>query len=563
MTRKWYNIAKAEFLISTVSMREHRTVFMSTFYIIGGIWAIVLAPYLIGLLFSLMFPVEYLRVILIPLLPGLMRSAMFFVWMILLILPLSQALQELRIGQWEILLSNDVKTRDILVGTFLGKIPVYGLLILFIAPPFLAILFLVFEVVIVGQVLIYGILFTMILSTIWLSNLITAAIQSKLGESARGKDIAYGLAILIAIVTIVPMYGIMFFSRQMSAILGMNIFLLFPFTWPADIISWLTIQFSPIGLTIEQLLLLQQILQLDLLTNTLVFIVFGLASIGIGLIAADRIFTYNIGARTEQVTTVKGENVLYKVIRKLGSGNFGPLVVTCMKDFFRKASNLSKIAYGIILSVLLPIIMSQLMLTIGEGSNIDMMLLVMMGGIGLAIIGTFTFGGTSFMESKDQLWIIQSTPSGTSSYVKARLVSSFVIAFPLTILPTVVLAFMAGAGIPAFLFFLMYGYIIVCASILFAVGITTLNPNYENTKSPEHQMNVIITMMGAQFALFAPVIITMIGDIFGFPLFDLIRNTVGSAGMPFAFALIGVTTLLIMGGFTIVIGTNRLARPEV
>jgi hypothetical protein len=535
---------------------------MGILYILGIFWAILISPYIIGTLFSLMFPIVYIRIILVTLLPGLIRSAIFFIWMILLILPLSRALQELKIGQWEIFLSNDVRTRDILTGTFLGKIPIYGLLVLFIAPPFLAILFLAFEVALVGQLLIYSILFTMILATIWLSNLITAAIQAKLGESARGKDLANGLAILLAIVTIIPLYGIMFFSQQMTAILGLNIFLLLPFTWPADMISWLVIQFSQIGLTVEQVLLFRHILQLDLIVSTILFTVFGLGCVGIGLFAADRIFTYNIGARTEQVTTVKGENIGYRGIRRLCSGSFGALVVTCTKDFFRKASNLSKIAYGIILAVALPLVMSQIMIGLGDVQGFDLMTLMLVGGIGLAIIGSFTFSGTAFMESKNQLWIIKSTPSGVSRYIKARLASSFIIAIPLSIIPSIVISFIAAQGIAILLFFLIYGYIVICGAIIFAVGVTALNPNYEDTKSPEHQMNVITTTMGVQFALIAPFVITIFGDIFGFPLFDFIRSIVGSAGMAYAFGFIGVATLLIVGGFTIVIGTIRLARPE-
>ena len=348
----------------------------------------------------------------------------------------------------------------------------------------------------------------------------------------------------------------------MTAILGMNVFLLFPFTWPADMLSWLIIQFNQIGLSVEQILIYRQILQLDFSMSTALFTVFGLSCVGIGLLSADRIFTYNIGARTEQVTTVKGENIVYRGIRKLNSGSFGALVVICTKDFFRKASNLSKIAYGIILAVVLPIVMSQVMITIGDTTGVDMMTLMLMGGVGLALIGSFTFSGTAFMESKDQLWIIQSTPSGVSRFIKARLVSSFIIAIPLSIIPALVISFLAAQGLTVLLFFLLYGYIVICGAILFAVGVTALNPNYEDTKSPEHQMNVITTTMGVQFALFAPMIITMVGDIFGFPLFDFLRSTVGSAGIPFAFALIGLVTLLTIGGFTIFIGANRLAKPE-
>jgi hypothetical protein len=491
-----------------------------------------------------------------------MRSVMFFVFVILLVIPLSRALQELKIGQWEIFLSNNVKTRDILTGSFLGKIPLYVLIVLYVAPPLLAVFFITFEVMLVGQILIYFVLIVMILATIWLSNLITAAIQAKLGESAKGKDIANGLAILLAIITIIPIYGIMFYGQQMSLLLGMNIFLLLPFTWPADTISWLVIFFSPLNFSLEELLLFQQILQFNLLVSTILFVVFGFTCVVLGLLSADRIFTYNIGARTEQITTVKSDNAFYRGIRKLASGSFGALVVTSMKDFFRKASNLSKIAYGIILAVLLPIVMTHVMTGLGDTGGFDMMVLFMVGGIGLAVIGTFTFSGTSFMESKDQLWIIQTTPSGTARFVKARLATAFIIAIPLSIIPTIVLAVLAAASIELFIFLLVYGYAVICGSITFATGVTAWNPNYENTKSPEHQMNVIISLMGVQLIIFAPIMISMFGDILGLPFWDLIIATVGRAGLPFAFAIIGLIVLFSLSGLTLVIGTRALASPE-
>ncbi|MDO8125241.1 MAG: hypothetical protein Q6364_12800 [Candidatus Hermodarchaeota archaeon] len=563
MTRKWSRIAKAEYQVSTVSFRENRTRNITILYALGLIWALFLAPYIIGIMADFIIPIEILQIILINMLPGFMRAAMFFIWILILIIPLSRSLQEIKIGQWEIFLSNNVSTRDILIGTFIGRIPLYGLLVLFITPPFLVLFFLAFEVALLGQILTYLTLFLMILTTIWLANLITAAIQAKLGESSRGKDIANGVAILLAIVSIVPIYGIMFFSQHFSVILGLNVFLLFPFTWPADVISWITIHSSQIGFSVEQILAFQQILNFDLLFSTALMSIFTIAVVGIGLASADRIFTYNIGARTEQVTTITREHFVIRGIRKLAPGSFGSLVVTCFKDFFRRASNISKIAYGIILAVVLPFIMSQIMINIGDVGGFDMMALIMVGGIGMAMIGGYTFSGTAFMESKDQLWIIQSTPSGTARYVKARLVSAFIIAIPLGFIPALVMTLLSGGTLDRFLFLVAYGYVIIAGAIMFGTGVTAWNPYYEDTKSPEHQMNVIITTMGAQFTLFAPILITMFGDMAGLPFWNMIHDAVGATGMPYAFALISMISLLIVGSLALVIGVKRLSRPEI
>ncbi|MDO8056535.1 MAG: hypothetical protein Q6361_06710, partial [Candidatus Hermodarchaeota archaeon] len=243
MTRKWYHIARAEVLVTTSAMKGRRTLTLVAVTLLGFIWAGLISPILIYTLMNVILPSNLLQAILIPSLPGFMRAVMFLIWMILFVIPLSRALQEIRIGQWELFLANNVKTRDILLGTFIGKLPFYGLLVLYIAPPLFSAFFLAFNVSLFGQVLSYLVMFTMVLTTIWISNLVTAAIQAKLGESSRGKDIANGLAVILAIVTIIPIYGMMFFSQQLSEILGFNIFLLFPFTWSADSISWITILF--------------------------------------------------------------------------------------------------------------------------------------------------------------------------------------------------------------------------------------------------------------------------------------------------------------------------------
>jgi hypothetical protein len=398
----------------------------------------------------------------------------------------------------------------------------------------------------------------MVLTTIWLSNFTNATIQAKLGESPRGKDIANGLAIVLAIVTIIPMYGIMFFSQQLSAILGMNIFFLLPFTWAADTISWITIIFSTIGFTTTQIGIYLQVLQLDIILSTMLLTGFTLACIGVGLTAADRVFTYNLGARTEQITTVKTENSLLRILRRIIPGAFGALVVTCFKDFFRKATNLSRIAYGVCLSAILPFIMFHM--SLGFGYDLDLMTLLLVGGVGMGISGSFTFSGSAFMESKDQLWIIQSTPSGTRRFIKARIVAALISAIPLGLLPAFIMMVLAGGSIPLFIFLFVYGYVITCGAILFSIGVTTFNPYYENMKSPEHQSNVIISTMGVQFTLFIPTFALIFSDIFGLPFWDLLHSLVGSAGIPLVLGIIGTASLLGLGSLTLMVGTKRIAQ---
>ncbi|MFW9797891.1 MAG: hypothetical protein ACFFE2_12700, partial [Candidatus Thorarchaeota archaeon] len=393
MVRTWLAIAKAEFQVLSSSMRRNRKLFMGILYALALVWATVITPIIYNAILSALFPMEYLRPMLMVIFPGLMRTVALFLWLILLLFPLSYALQEIKIGQWEIFLSNNVRTRDIMTGTFLGKLGLYGLIIIFLAPILITPFMLAFEVNIIGQLLVYGVVTMLAMGSIWLSNFLSSMIQSRLGDSSRGNDIAKALAMVVAIVVILPMYGLMFFLPTLSEMMGLNAFLILPSTWFADLISWIAITFNGIGLTSSQILGFSSVLQLDLLLTGVLTIGFTLGSVGLALGMADRVFTIEAGVRTEVVTTVGKENMFLRGIRRVNSGPFGSLVVTNFKDFLRKAQNLSKIGYGLILAIIMPIIMMSMDIEYVQFNDLFMMLIVMM-----SLIGSMPFAGTGFLE---------------------------------------------------------------------------------------------------------------------------------------------------------------------
>ncbi|MHA2150354.1 MAG: hypothetical protein ACXAAN_17085, partial [Candidatus Thorarchaeota archaeon] len=333
-----------------------------------------------------------LRPILMVSFPGVMRTLGLFLWLLLLLFPLSFALQEIKIGQWEIFLSNNVRTKDIMAGTFIGKLGLYGLIIVFLAPLVITPFMLAFEVSIIGQLLVYGAMTLLAMGSIWLSNFLTSVVQARLGDSSRGNDIAKALAMIIAIVVIIPMYGLMFFLPTLSEMMGMNAFLILPSTWFSDLISWLAITFNGIGLTGSQILGFSTVLQVDMLWTSVLAIGFTLGTVGLALGTADRVFTIEAGVRTEVVTTVGEENLFLRGVRRLNSGPFGSLMVTNFKDFLRKAQNLSKIGYGLILAIIMPVIMTAMDIEYMQFSEMFMMLVVMM-----SLIGAMPFAGTGFL----------------------------------------------------------------------------------------------------------------------------------------------------------------------
>ena len=547
MARNWLVIAKTEYLVATSRFHTKRKAISLLIVAFALVWALFIAPAIMSSFFNL-FAVE-IQTILAIAFPGLMRSVMLLLWIIVLIYPISYALQEIRIGQWEIMLSNNVSTRDMLFGTFLGKLPGYGLLVLFLAPVLISLFAIVYQVSLIGQALMYGVLYIMALVTLWFSNVISAAIQAKLGESSRGNDIAKALSMVVAAIVIVPMYGIMYFAGPLAEIMGMDVFLILPSTWGADLITWTAIYFNGVGLPQSTILAFESILLFGPALDFLLIAAFSIVLIAFGLTASDRLFTIEAGARTEVVTTVGRDNLVLRGVRNLLSGSFGVMVVTSLKDFGRKAQNLSRLGYGVFLSILLPLMMnfSGIGSTVGDPLFVPMMA-TLMTGLMLGMLGGITFGGIGFLDSKDQLWILKGAPNGASKFVRARVVSHLLFAIPIALISTISVTVILGLGIVVFLAMSVYVYTVLCGSILIATGITANNPAYEDIKSSAFMINtgltIIIIMFSSMFTLIWGILIILReGNI---PL-GLLVNTV---------------PILIIGFIVVYIGSKRLSMPD-
>ncbi len=549
----WYHIAKAEYFVLTSGMRKHRTPLAATLFLLATLWAVEVAPAVIGAALGALIPMSQLRFLLLMIFPGVMRAAMMLLWTMLLLFPLSSALQEIKIGQWELFLSHKVKTRDIMTGTFLGKMPLYGLLVLILAPLLISPFMMAFEVTLAGQVLVYAVIALLTITTIWLSNFITSLVQARLGDSSRGNDIAKALSLIIAMVVIIPMYGMMFFMQTLSQILGMNLFLLMPFTWTADLISWLTIIFNGIGLTELQIAALTGVLQLNMLTNALLMGAFGVLILIVGLTLADRVFTINVGARTEKVTTVGRENLLLRGIRAMISGPSGTLIVVSLKDFGRKAQNLSKVFYGSVLALVMPLLMRQVMEV--EGSTLEFFGILAEFGMMIAILGVIPFAGTGFLESKDQLWMIQSAAKGASHFMMARLASALLIALPTVIVPLTAVVYIFGLTVTESIQLLIFAWAIVSGAVMVSIGVTARNPNYEDTKSSAHQAVMMVTTMLVMLSIMAPLFLDIICSVAGIDLFQYV-------GLE-ALMMVGSPTIVFFVGLLMMrLGIRSLSKPQ-
>lgn len=558
MTRHWYHIAKAEFYVQTARIRSHRLLYTLMILGLAMLWAIFIAPIAMWETLVAFVPPDSLRGILIVSFPGLMRSVMLLIWLLLLITPITRALEEIKIGHWELFLSNNVKTRDILVGSFLGAIPYYSTVAIFLVPLLISPFLMALEVSAIGAAIIYSLVALNVAVALWISSVVTAVIQSKLGDSPRGNDIAKALSFVMVFLILGPMYGLMYAAPQMSALLGADVFLLLPSTWSADAATWLAIASNGINLTELQVGIIEAMLPLNLPSYLLLTLGFIVVVAVLSLMSADRIFTISAGARTEVVTTVKRENIFLRGIRRVVPGSMSSLIVTNVKDYFRKAQNISKITYGLVLSVLIPVMMISFT-DIGE-TFVFRDVIPMFGGM-FVILGALPFAGVGFLESKNQLWILQSAPRGASRYIKARLAMAAITDILMSCLLSLVLSLVLHFSLlEGFILFLITN-IILFGSSMVAIGVTARNPNFEDVKSAAHKSNMLISMLLPIFVM----VFTFLGMMLLImsPLGAVMTSIMTEASFEMLVILMGPLMVTVIGALLLWAGINSLTRPAV
>ncbi len=503
----WKAIAKAEILVSTAKIRKSRKFFGTLIGLFVLFWALYIAPQVISFLLT-EFGAGF-DMILANSFPGLMRSILLFLWLALTIIPLSNALEEIKIGQWEIMLSNNVSTRDMLIGTFLAKIPLYGLVTLFLSPILLSPFIMTYKIAPIGQLLMFGMIVLMAIGSLWFSNVLAAGIQSRLGQSTKGNDIAKALSWAIIPIVAIPGMAIAYFMPLAAEIMGLNYFLLLPSSWAADFITWAAVSFNGVNLPASFVANIASWLFIPALIDFALVLMFVVSLVGIGFVAADRFFVMRSGARTERITTVGRENLLIRGVKRVLPRNFGVLVATSLKDFGRKAQNLSKLGYGFFLIVLMPVIFRFS----GIGQNIgdpyfDVVMAIIMTGMMMAIFGAISFGGIGFMDSNDQMWIFKSNPKGELRFIAARLTSYFLFGLPYAIIPAITTTLILELSINLAVLLCTFAYLTICSAAMIGIGITAANPSYTDTKSGSFVVNSVATV-------FITIIVMMIGIVPG------------------------------------------------
>jgi hypothetical protein len=169
-------------------------------------------------------------------------------------------------------------------------------------------------------------------------------------------------------------------------------------------------------------------------------------------------------------------------------------------------------------------------------------------GMIVSILAGLAFGGIGFLDSKDQLWIIQNAPKGVSRFVRARIAEAFLMNLIVATLPAVILFFILNLTlIDAFVLW-VYMYAALCGAAMVGIGVSANNPMYEDTQSGAFKSNRIITIF-----------IVMLSE-WGWFFLVALRYQVWTYGLLVALPLT-IAPLLLVGVLTAYVGTRRLSRP--
>ncbi len=493
MVRQWMAIAKAEFLVRTVRLHRSRKILYPMVIGVALACGLFLIPRILeyffvrlGGAFEAMLATSF---------PGLLRTIMLAVWMFVMIIPISNSLENVKIGQWEILFSNSVKTRDLLLGTFVGRIPVYGIFVIALAPIAVSPFVYAYKVSITGQLLMYLVIFVFAIVTIWLSTVFSTALHAKIGASPRGDDLGKALSWALVPIVALPVMGSMYWTSSVVALLNLDVSMILPSTWCADILSWIAMYTG--SLRPSSIMNLESYwFAVSPIVDMFLLAAFSLVVLYLGFKSADRLFSYGTSPGSQRVPRAGPENLFIRGVRRVFGGRYGTIVATSFKDFTRKLQNIAKLSYGLFLAILIPLLIGfgPFAAVVDDPVFIPVMSTLMLGMMSGVFSGVI-FGGVGLLDSRDQLWILKSAPRGVPKFIVARVVSYMIVGIPYALIPAIFTGFLLNFALNDTLLMCVFVYSIVLGGIFVGVGVTASNPSFEDTSSGAFVINQIATIL--------------------------------------------------------------------
>ena len=490
----WRVIAKNEIRVRTSSFRNHRKSVFILIYALLFLWAFVIAPFIFDL-FMPTLAAEY-STIFKPVVAILIETFMMMFFLILVMYPLNNVYREMEAGFKESLLATPVKPNDIFLGEFLGKAPLYTMMILILAPIIVGMINPLLDLTVVQYIVIYSCVFGVVYFANLVGSIIANWIEHKISKSEKARDLGKALIWVFTIVLIVIMYAVMFFLNELMANPALKNWLAFyPSLWFSNLILY---SFDPV---------LLDTFILNIWINLILAVSVPLVTLYISYTKAISFYTLEGGIERSSITIIEHENIFYKIVRKVTGRKWAGLVVMQLKRFLRKKANYARITYVVGLLGFMTWFISS-MTEDNFGLMFGTTILIAIGGG----VGSMILGHLGFVDSKDLIWVYKRSPRGIKGLVYSYLFATFILNVFISASISIIFNIFGNLDIVGtivfFIEFLMFLQIAMCQ----AMGIECISPAY-GEKDSNMKSNTMISMVLLQPLLFIPIMMLIFIDI--------------------------------------------------
>ncbi|MFW9939520.1 MAG: hypothetical protein ACFFFT_00670 [Candidatus Thorarchaeota archaeon] len=518
----WKTIAKNEIKLRTSHFRNHRKLFFISLYSLLFIWAFIVAP----ILFDLFMPTlatEYSSVFK-PAVALIIESMMMVLFLSLVMYPLNNVYREDETSAKESLLATPVKAKDIFLGEFLGKSPIYTIAVLIFGPIVTGMINPILDLAFYQFLTIYGSVFILVYFANLVGSIIASWIEHKISKNERARDLGKTIIWVFTIMMVVIMYAVMFFLNFLLTHPGLKNWLAFyPSLWYSNLILY----------SIDPLLLDPYILNIWMSIG--LSLSFPLIILYFSYKRAESFYTLEGGLEKSSKTIGKRENAFFGILRFF-LGHWGGLTVIQLKRFLRKKANIARIAYVVGLLGFI----SWFLTRMGDdilGKMLATTIIIAIGGG----MNSILLGHLGFVDSKDIIWVYKRSPRGIRSLVYSYLLTMVILNIFLAIFITTLLSIFLNLDIVMatifFFEFLIFGELSMCQ----ASGIQCLNPAF-GEKDANMKGNAMISMVLLQPLLFMPTFLGIFIDIGSIKLTLLLMQ-----GIIFLYIIITSLPLLYFG----------------
>ncbi len=519
----WRVIAKNEIRVRTSSFRNHRKSVFILMYALLFLWAFLIAPFIFDM-FIPTLAAQY-STIFKPVVAILIETFMMTFFLILVMYPLNNVYREMEVGFKETLLATPVKANDIFLGEFLGKAPLYSMVILILAPIVVGMVNPLIELTIVQFIVIYGSVFGLVYFANLVGSIIASWIEHKISKSEKAKDLGKALIWIFTIVMIVIMYGVLFFLNELMANPELKNWLAFyPSLWFSNIILY----------SIDPILLNAFIL--NIWVSLLLVIAIPLTVLYISYKKAESFYILEGGIEKSSITVVEHENIFYKIVRKAINRKWAGLTVMQLKRFLRKKANYARIVYVVGLLGFMSWFIGGMADDVFGIVFANTLLIAIGGGIGSMMLGHL-----GFVDSKDLIWVYKRSPRGIKGLVYSYLLSMFILNIFIAASISIIFSIFANLDIVNTVIFfgefLIFSELVMCQ----AMGIECISPAY-GEKDSNMKSNSMISMILLQPLIFIPIMALIFIDIDSLVLRVLVIH-----GVIFLYNLATSIPLLIFG----------------